>query len=186
MPLRFLSKLIVFPKRNTTLSQLKLNSDIFSTKIAIDDNTTRTDYNPELITILIKEHKDIVKVSYSIKNLIDHREWKKAQDQLKQLSSLIHAHMNAETVTLYQILEQIHLSESEEVEMIKFIRKEMAAVGFDLIEFIDKYSNMAIEDINKNTFINEYDKLLYSMSARIELEESTLYPLYEILLSQKY
>ncbi|MGL4675889.1 MAG: hemerythrin domain-containing protein [Wohlfahrtiimonas sp.] len=186
MPLRFLSKLIVFPKRNTILSPLKLDGDIFSTKIAIDDSVMCTDYNPELITILIKEHKDIVKVSYSIKNLIDHHEWKKAQDQLKHLSSLIHAHMNAETVTLYHILEQIHLSESEEVEMIKFIRKEMAAVGFDLIGFINKYSEIPVENINKNAFINEYDKLLYTMSARIELEESTLYPLYEILLSQKY
>ncbi|WP_143691428.1 hemerythrin domain-containing protein [Wohlfahrtiimonas larvae] len=170
---QFLSRLVSFRQISPKLSSDKNN------------DSESTDYNPELITNLINEHKDIIEISNSIKNLAQKREWDLAQEQLKYLSKLITMHMNAETVTLYRILEHIHTPNSLEVEMIKFIRQEMTSVGIDLINFIKKYNSIESEQWDKRVFIYEYNKLLYTLTARIELEENTLYPLYEILLNQK-
>ncbi len=178
---QLLSKLVSFQQNSLKLHHDKHNSQLPSA-LSTNHSPVSTDYNPELITNLINEHKDIIDVSNSIKNLAQTHEWLSAQEQLKYLSELISMHMNAETVTLYLILEHIHSPDSLEVEMIKFIRQEMASVGTDLLDFIEKYSTVDLDQLNKKSFIYEYDKLLYTLTARIELEESTLYPLYEILL----
>lgn len=182
---QFLSRLISFRQNSQRFHPAKYNGQIPSPIIHMNDGSVHGDYNPELITNLINEHKDIVEISDSIKNLAQKREWLLAQEKLKLLSDLITAHMNAETLTLYRVLEQIHSPDSLEVEMIKFIRQEMAAIGVDLLSFIKKYSNVEIDQLDKKSFVYEYNKLLYTLTARIELEESTLYPLYEILLDKK-
>lgn len=182
---QFLSRLVSFKQNSQKLHPDKYNGQLTSAVIHPNDNLVSTDYNPELITNLINEHKDIIKISNSIKNLAQKREWLSAQEQLKYLAHLITTHMNAETVTLYRVLEHIHNPDSLEVEMIKFIRQEMAAVGTDLLSFIEKYSDIEIDQLDKKSFVYEYNKLLYTLIARIELEESTLYPLYSILLEKK-
>lgn len=182
---QFLSRLVSFRQNSQKFSPDQYNGQLPSAIIRSNDNSVSRDYNPELITNLINEHKDIIEISNSIKNLAQKREWLSAQEQLKYLGQLITMHMSAETVTLYRILEHIHSPDSLEVEMIKFIRQEMAAVGMDLLSFIKKYSEIDVDQLDKRTFVYEYNKLFYTLTARIELEESTLYPLYEILLDEK-
>ena len=182
---QFLSRLVSFKQNSQKFHPDKYNGQLPSAVIQPNDSLVSTDYNPELITNLINEHKDIIEISNSIKNLAQKREWLSAQEQLKYLAHLITTHMNAETVTLYRVLEHIHNPDSLEVEMIKFIRQEMAAVGTDLLSFIKKYSDIEIDQLDKKSFVYEYNKLLYTLIARIELEESTLYPLYSILLEKK-
>lgn len=182
---QFLSRLVSFRQNSQQFHPDLYNGQLPSAVIHFNDNLVSTDYNPELITNLINEHKDIIEISNSIKNLAQKQEWHSAQEQLKYLDHLITTHMSAETVTLYRILEHIHMPDSLEVELIKFIRQEMAAVGIDLLAFIKKYSDIEIDQLDKKAFVYEYNKLLHTLTARIELEESALYPLYEILLDKK-
>lgn len=182
---QFLSRLVSFRQNSQQFHPDQYDGQLPSAVIQFNDNLVSTDYNPDLITNLINEHKDIIEISNSIKNLAQEQEWHSAQEQLKYLADLIATHMNAETITLYRILEHIHAPDSLEVEMIKFIRQEMAAVGIDLLLFIKQYSDVTIDQLDKNAFMYEYSRLLHTLIARIELEKSTLYPLYEILLDKK-
>lgn len=178
---RFLSRLYPFKKRSKQSSTI--NND--PNPATINDSSKRRDYNPELITNLINEHKDILNISNSIVAAAQKQKWAVVQNDLAHLAALLDQHMNAETKTLYQILEHIHAPASLEVEMIQFIRQEMSEIGHDLLNFIHQYNELNPKEIRLNVFLYEYKKLLFTLTARIELEESTLYPLYEILLHQK-
>ena len=63
---QFLSRLTLFGLNSPTYEPDKYNGQSI---LSNNDSSMGTDYNPELITNLVKEHKDIVEISNSVKNL---------------------------------------------------------------------------------------------------------------------
>lgn len=170
-----------------------LISKIFYTEPKlIESNTTSTDcilshsnlttvYNPNLIPLLLHEHQEIIRFCLLIQDLAQESRWAEVQSQMKLLASLLHHHMDAETATLYAQMQGTHAPNSQETEIIQLIRSEMRAIGNELLDLINFYTTLNSNQINQAEFLKQFSKTFYRLRCRIELEESTLYPLYEVL-----
>lgn len=175
---QFITKTIPHEKLSPAmLTDRAFSADQTSTKhLPIFD-----DYNPDLIENLTKEHKEILKTCFIIEHLASEQEWEKTQAAMQSLSHLLNRHVDKENHILFQLLEDALEDDSQEIEMVQYIRRDLNQLSSNLRNFIHQYCNMPHDAINGSQFCKEFALMLRYVERRIELEESALYPLYEIL-----
>lgn len=139
---------------------------------------TNIRFDPGLIKQLEAEHKALLELYGEIKSDFDARDYKTVGDKLKTLRRALQEHLLAENVKLYIYLSYSFKGDPSRFELIRGFRKEMDGIAKTAMGFLKKYSDIGVDASLAPGFKKDFATIGEVLGARIQKEESTLYPLY--------
>jgi regulator of sigma D len=131
---------------------------------------------------LVDEFKDdhraqMIKFS-AIKNAYTAGNLSSVAEELDHFRIMVQAHLLAENLQLYAYLEHQQAGDPGNHRLIKDFLSEMSCIGNDIISFLAKYREIGTHPELAETFGTDLDRIGVILTARIQREEKTLYPLY--------
>ncbi len=99
--------------------------------------------------------------------------------QLARLFSALRTHLSEEERCLYRALTAA--KDREAAALAKRYHREMGSLAWDWEEFMQRWSSSAVIALNFTSFAYLLDRLLSALEARIECENTTLYPIADAL-----
>jgi hypothetical protein len=139
---------------------------------------TRIRYHPELVRQLTAEHQALLQTFGSIRAATIQGHLEDATERLEQFRVQLQSHLLTENVRLYIYLEHELAQDPSSYALIHEFRREMDGIGKALASFVRKYQKLAGQPELSAPFLEELIRMGNVLMARIEREESTLYPLY--------
>ena len=134
----------------------------------------------KLIKKLKKQHEDILFLFKNLNSFIEGKDISKTNCMLTllNLKSELIKHLTLEDKKLYPELDKSKDEKTRKTS--KKFSNEMKGISQAAVDFFNKYSNLKVEEIEKQkSFKKEIKELKEVVKVRIELEEKVLYPLYE-------
>ena len=140
---------------------------------------TKLAYNSNLIKELTLEHKKILTLYTSIADLLDKGDYQSIQKQLKVFASALRSHLLKENLKLYVYLTCALARDTENLEIMTEMRREMGRIGRAVNQFLSRYTEPVswTREIQQS-FPGEFKQIGEVLADRIQREEETLYSLY--------
>lgn len=135
-------------------------------------------YDPNLITKLIKDHRQLVSVYSDLNKSADKALYDKTHALLDVFLALFNEHALAEYTKLYVFLDYSLRPYPEEHEQVMKFRREMQEIGRVVRLFVHNWKNKGIDAGNLSEFSSELRDIGNVLSKRISVEEKQLYQLY--------
>jgi hemerythrin-like domain-containing protein len=101
--------------------------------------------------------------------------------QLARLFSALRSHLAEEEQCLYRRLTATY--DREAAALAQRYHREMGSLAWDWEEFMQRWSSSAVIALHFATFEFTLDRLLAALDARIECEDTMLYPIADALFS---
>jgi hypothetical protein len=137
-------------------------------------------HDPKLIAKCSKMHKDLI-VNWSlICESVKHGRLSQAQGQITIFGMALKAHLSIEDEKFYAYMDNYLYDDEQAMAIINEFRSEMKEIGRELNIFIATYARPQSEwaPEQAKALPKILDAITVILLARIEREESTLYPLY--------
>lgn len=145
----------------------------------LNTSTSVISYSEQLIPALKHDHQVLINLYGQISYYILSQKYDAIQQNLDTLKTEFNRHIMQENVSFYCYLEQKFIQNPEQLETIKFYRKEMNGISHAFIKFIKKWQTTAICDDNIEEFRTEYETIGQVLAQRINQEEDHLYTMYQ-------
>lgn len=142
------------------------------------DDSKKVDFNKKLIKTLMSDHKELLNGFTTMITSVEADNFSAANSLLQEFGKKIVEHLTLEDVELYVYLEFMAKITSEDKEIMKGFRSEMAEIATVVTGFLNLYTNSPISSANKNQFLLEANSAATILVSRIDREESVLYPMY--------
>ncbi len=136
-------------------------------------------YNEGLIPQLINDHKKLVDEFTKISKAAQSKKYKTLKQYLKAFKVNLEIHNYSEKIQLYTYLKNYY-DDNEIVGFIEDMAKSAEDIYKDVFAFLKKYEAIEFNDQYLGLFKTELNAIGQVLQARIEVEESELYPLYKI------
>lgn len=135
-------------------------------------------YHPELIESLKHDHRVLLEHYQRIADKAAENRFREVRAELDRFKTLFHTHILLENVKLYVYLNHNMEIDAEQSEMVKGMRREMRHIGKAVNRFIDTYDVWPWSEEMESAFPRALEQIGAALTARIETEEDSLYPLY--------
>lgn len=161
-----------------------------STKVETENNATEQQvhafapgteirYNPNLVEKLEDDHQDLLRIFGEINAAFADNDYSQVTENLKEFKHGFLDHILVENVSLYVYMKSAFSDDEANIELVQEFRSEMDGIGKAVRAFLLKYETIGIDKDLAASFENELAGIGEALVARIEREESTLYPLYQ-------
>ncbi len=148
---------------------------------AAADNTapgTTITYDPHLIEKLKSDHKTLLSMYGTVAEAAAKGEVSRIDSLLRGFKVALQDHLLLENIRLYVYLTHHLADDDTNSEIINDFRREMSRIGRTVMDFLRRYTDNPIPGTEVNEFRHELELIGEVLTARIEREESSLYPLY--------
>lgn len=135
-------------------------------------------FNPNLIAKLKGDHQDLFAIYTRLHDSGISARFAKITDDLIVLRRTFNGHILLENVRFYVYLEKLLKNHSEERKYVHSLRKDMNGIAGAVSTFCDKWITNPVSAKTQAEFNTELQGIGGALTARVELEESTLYTLY--------
>lgn len=136
-------------------------------------------YDEHLIPQFVEDHRELINGVNIIVQYQNNNDWKNVDKALEEFKLKLYAHLLAENGNLYTYLQRSLNSQPDDLLMMRELQQEMRDISKVLAEFLSKYKNLANSTLLQTTFPKDFSAICAALSARINCEEKTLYPLYQ-------
>lgn len=138
-------------------------------------------YDPKLLIQLTYDHRKVMAYCDNIAAFAKNDDWLQVNIAIIDLMNIMCEHRKVEFRYLYARLEYSYKTKSEEHDMINFIRKEMKKTSTSFFKFCEYHLDISESPQKQQSFYKEFLRQHYSLKTKIELEESSLFPIYDLL-----
>lgn len=136
-------------------------------------------YYPNLIEELVHDHQMMAALKKSIRRAFLRQDLKKTEKRLEEFASVFRSHILKENVRMYAYLQQQFTDEKNNIEIVKYFRKEMNGVARTVLSFLEKYESLQqLSEEQLNKFLIDLENISKVIHERMQREEEKLYPLY--------
>ena len=136
-------------------------------------------YYPNLIEELVHDHQMMAALKKSIRRAFLRKDLKKTEKRLEEFASVFRSHILKENVRMYAYLQQQFTDEKNNIEIVKYFRKEMNGVARTVLSFLEKYESLQqLSEEQLNNFLIDLENISKVIHERMQREEEKLYPLY--------
>ncbi len=135
-------------------------------------------HDPGLIAALKDDHRLLLEIFGSIQEASAAGDLRAVQKRLGQFRIVLQDHLLRENVRLYVYLEHLLRGDATSHELIHGFRHEMDAIGKAVVGFLERYKSIAAEPRLAASFGDDLAAIGEALTARINREEATLYPMY--------
>jgi len=139
---------------------------------------THISYSPDLIDKLRADHAELLNVFMAIQASTTAGDLQQASAKLGEFRRALQAHLLTENVRLYVYLEHMLATDKLSHDLMHDFRSDMADIGKAVIDFLNKYRDLAVRPDLAESFPAELATVGAVLTERIQREEDTLYPLY--------
>lgn len=139
---------------------------------------TSINYDPNLVATLHEDHRMLLEIFKAISEAAARKDLATVQQRLEHFRIGLQDHLLKENVRLYVYLEHMLRGDPPSHELIHEFRREMDGIGRVVVGFLTTYKLIASQPELADSFAKELAQIGKALVARIEREESTLYPLY--------
>ena len=142
------------------------------------DNRT-IKYDARLVEHLKHDHGDIVAAYMQLAEDAQAGRFNKIQDGLTAFKTKLNAHLLTENVRFYVYLEQSLVNDEHNLMIMRDFRREMNSIAKGAVDFVKTFQLSPVNQYNRDEFLQAHAAVGALLARRIELEESSLYPLYQ-------
>lgn len=165
-------------KNNQAPRQVTPAPTTATTVAAVTPSSAGISFNPNLIAKLKDDHQDLFAIYTRLHEAGISARFTKITDDLIVLRRAFNGHILLENVRFYVYLERLLKNHSEERNYVHSLRKDMNGIASAVSTFCDKWITNPVSAKTQAEFNNELQGIGGALTARVELEESTLYTLY--------
>ncbi len=135
-------------------------------------------YDAELVPALKHDHKVLVQLFGQVGDEAERGHFERIPQMLMSFKVHLEGHLIAENVRFYNYVESTMQGDAENTALIRSFRREMNSIARGVVDFVKKYQVPAFDDGLRQEFMADYRTVGGLLAQRIELEETSLYPLY--------
>ncbi len=136
-------------------------------------------YDAGLVDELKAEHKELVRIYTAIKAASAENRYPDLHNLLSSFKQTFQMHIAMENVRFYVYLQQRTAQDTDASTFIASVRREMNDVARAVLKFVDTYMTVPPTPVTVTGFTNELEQIGSVLVQRVELEESSLYSLYQ-------
>jgi len=141
---------------------------------------TQLSYRPNLISQLKEEHRRLLVTFGWVKTAFANKDLASVDKHLSTLRREVLAHLVSENLHLYVYLERgLKQKNQAGFELLHKFRPEMDTIGSTVQTLLTKYQNISTQPHLVASFGKDLEIIESILVERIQLEEETLYPLYQ-------
>lgn len=145
-------------------------------------NKTKSDkedgYQPDLIQQLVDDHAELLALDKKMKMLAEREDYIGLRDVLREFKRVVDIHIMAEDTQLYTYLEKKCSTTEGSLDSLRSIHNEMGTIIKAVKVFFGKYENRLVHTRPREDFLRDLGTISGVLSARMDMEEKRLYPLY--------
>ncbi len=135
-------------------------------------------YDANLIGALKENHDDLLEIFNELNRTVNTAQYFDIPRQLRKFKTALQVHAMTENVMLYAYLEHMTSLSPVQSAHIRKLRKDMDGIPRAVVEFVNAHSAHMLTDRTISGFISELRSIGDLLLQRVELEETSLYPLY--------
>lgn len=144
-------------------------------------STARTiTHDATLVASLKRDHADLVALYQRIGQSQQAGKFNEIRAELINFKTRFEAHILTENVRFYTYLEQSLTANGDNVDLMRDFRREMNAIARGAVDFVKRYQSAAFDQVQREQFAQDYQAVGALLTQRIEREEASLYPLYQM------
>lgn len=136
-------------------------------------------YDPTLIKHLKSDHAGLQDSLVRLEDHAQHRQFAKIPGTLARFRSELHRHIEEENLHFYAYVAHALREDPLVAERLDRTSARMAGIARLVTLFTRHYTDIPVTPTNRDAFIRDLDVIASLLGDRIELEESTLYALYQ-------
>lgn len=141
---------------------------------------TQIRHDPELIVQLKDDHVLLLEIFTAIGAAAKAGDYTQVQQRLGHFRTVLMDHLLKENVRLYVYLEHMMANDAPSYQLIREFRHEMDTIGRVVVDFLVKYKAISTQPELCIAFPGELAAIGEALTARIQREEGTLYPMYAL------
>lgn len=136
-------------------------------------------YDPTLIKHLTSDHAGLQDFLERLEDHVQHRQFAKIPDTVARFRNELHRHIEEENHHFYAYVAHAFREDPLVAERLNRTRLRMAGIARLVSLFTRHYTEVPVTAANRDAFIRDLDVIASLLGDRIELEEMTLYALYQ-------
>ncbi len=140
---------------------------------------TEIRYNANLVPKLKNDHQTLLGLYGEVNTAFEANNFSLVKEKLREFKHGFLDHILVENVSLYVYMKSSFKDDEANVELIQEFRSEMDGIGKVVRAFLLKYETIGVDNDLAASFAHDLAGIGAALVARIEREESTLYPLYQ-------
>ncbi len=138
-------------------------------------------YDPNLIASLKSDHASLRETLEELENYVLHRQFAKIPDMLVRFGDALQSHLDEERDHFYR---RVAICVQGDPETSAFVERtciRMEGIARQVMFFTKHYKDIGVSRVNKDAFRHDLEVITALLGDRIDLEETSLYALYQPL-----
>jgi Hemerythrin HHE cation binding domain len=138
-----------------------------------------TPYDPHLIESLKSDHASLKATLDLLEHYILHQEFAKIPGMLARFSDALQYHLDEERDHFYRYVALCVQDDAAKSAFVERTNAHMEGIARQIMIFTRHYKSIGVSRVNKDAFRHDLEVISDLLGERIELEETSLYALYQ-------
>lgn len=136
-------------------------------------------YDPNLIASLKSDHVSLRETLDEIENYVLNRQCAKIPEMLARFRDALQNHLDEEREQFYRYVALCVQDDAAKSAFIERTNARMEGIARQVMIFTRHYTGIGVSRVNKDAFRHDLEVISDLLDERIELEETSLYALYQ-------
>ncbi len=136
-------------------------------------------YDPNLIASLKSDHVSLRETLDEIENYVLNRQFAKIPGTLTRFRDALQNHLDEEREHFYRYVALCVQDDAAKSEFFQRTNARMEGIARQVMIFTKHYTRISVSPVNKDAFRHDLEVISDLLDERIELEETSLYALYQ-------
>lgn len=136
-------------------------------------------YDPHLIESLTSDHASLKAALDLLEHYILHQEFAKIPGMLARFSDALQHHLDDEYGHFYRYVAVCVQDDAAKSAFVERTNARMEGIARQIMIFTRHYKSIGVSRVNKDAFRHDLEVISDLLGERIELEETSLYALYQ-------
>ncbi len=138
-------------------------------------------YDPNLIASLKSDHVSLLEAVEELENYVLHQKFAKIPGMLTRFRDALQNHLDEEREHCYRYVALSVQGDAAKSAFVERINARMEGIARQVMIFTKHYTSIGVCRVNKDAFRHDLEVISDLLGERIELEETSLYTLYQPL-----
>ena len=144
-----------------------------------DQAVVATPYDPHLIESLKSDHASLKATLDLLEHYILHQEFADIPGMLARFRDALQHHMNEERDHFYRYVALCVREDAAKSAFVERTNARMEGIARQVMIFTRHYKSIGVSRVNRDAFRHDLEVISDLLGERIELEETSLYALYQ-------
>lgn len=136
-------------------------------------------YDPNLIASLKSDHVSLRETLEELENYILHQQFAKIPDMLNRFGEALQSHLDEEREHFYRRVAICVRDDPATSAFVERANVKMDGIARQITIFTKHYKDIGVCRVNRDAFRHDLEVIAALLNERIELEETSLYALYQ-------